>query len=187
MGFFGSRRKTEIYDRSASQVRADLQPIIDNIESLQERIDTIMNHIDVLRGFSTNTVDLSNKSLISDITRICTESLTKAYEIESVITEVADDLMIQMSLKQVSPAAVNASMKSIQLFDAELTECKAQLKIAFLDLGVTTNQAKQIVKKSWQAARASKPIGILKIEKLRNGKEEWDWITDETWQDIRRD
>lgn len=187
MGLFGSKKKTGSFDRSAAQVREALQPIIDEIEVLQEGIDRVTDHIEVLRGFATNRVDLSNKSLIEDLIRLCADYLTKAYEIESLMTEMADDLMIQMSTRQISPAAANASMKSIQFLDEGLRECKAQLKISFLDLGVTTAEAKKIVKTSWEAARASTPIGILKIEKLRNGKEEWDWITDETWRDSKLD
>lgn len=187
MGLFGSRRQPQSFDRTASQVRESLQPVINDIGSLQGEIQTILEYIDRLRGFTSNTVDLSNQALVKDIIRLCTEALAKTYEIESVITEMADDLMIQMASQQVSPASVNASMKSFQVFDEGLRECKSHLKLALLDLGVTTTQAKQIVKSSWATAKANKPIGILKIEKLRDGKEEWDWITDETWRDTQSD
>jgi len=186
MSLFGTRRQPESFDRTASQVRESLQPIINDVETLQEDVQRILEYIDRLLGV-TNTVNLSNTALVKDIIRLCTDALAKTYEIESVMTEMADDLMIQMASKQVSPSSVNASMKSFQMFDEGLRECKSHLKLALLDLGVTTTQAKQIVKSSWATAKANKPIGILKIEKLRNGKEEWDWITDETWRDTQYD
>jgi len=185
MGIFRSNKSNPSFDRSAMQVRESIQPIIDELERLQESVQLILENIDLLRGFTTNSVNLNNKALINELLELCTGSLTKAFEIESVMTEMADDLLIEMTTKQISPHALKASMQSFSAFDEHVDESKAHLKLALIDLGVNTTQAREIIKKAWGDAKKSKPIGILKLEKLRGGKEEWDWITEETWKDTR--
>ena len=185
MGIFRSKKLPVSFDRSALQVRESIQPIIDDVESLQESVQLIIGNLDVLRGLTTDSVNLSNKALISELVELCTSSLTKAFEIDSVMHEMADDLLIQMTTKQISPHALKASMDSFSVFGDVVMESKANLKLALIDLGVTTPQARKIIKKAWGDAKKSKPIGILKLEKMRGGKEEWDWITDETWRDTR--
>jgi hypothetical protein len=185
MGIFRSNKSNPSFNRSAMQVRESIQPIINELERLQESVQLILENIDLLRGFTTKSVNLSNKALINELVVLCTGSLTKAFEIESVMTEMADDLMIEMSTKQISPHALKASMQSFSAFGDHVDESKAHLKLALIDLGVNTTQAREIIKKAWGDAKKSKPIGILKLEKLRGGKEEWDWITEETWKDTR--
>jgi len=183
MGIFRSKKSNPAFDRSALQVRESLQSIIDEIEGLQESVHSILENIERLRSFTTNSVNLSNKALIKDLVKLCTDSLTQAFEIESVMTEMADDLLIEMTTKQISPHALKASMQSFSVFSDHVDESKAHLKLALIDLGVDVTQARKIIKKAWGDAKNSKPIGILKLEKMRGGKEEWDWITEETWKD----
>ena len=185
MGIFRSNKPNPSFDRSAMQVRETIQPIIDELERLQESVQLILDNIDLLRGYTTNSVNLTNKALITDLIDLCTSSFTKAFEIDSVMYEMADDLLIQMTTKQISPHALKASMESFSVFDDHVTESKAHLKLALIDLGVNTTQAREIIKKAWGDAKNLKPIGILKLEKMRGGKEEWDWITEETWKDTR--
>ena len=185
MGIFRSKKPPVSFDRSALQVRESIQPIIDDVESLQESVQLILGNLNVLRGLTPDSVNLSNKALINELVELCTSSLTKAFEIESMMTEMADDLLIEMTTKQISPHALKASMQSFSVFDDHVTESKAHLKLALIDLGVNTTQAREIIKKAWGDAKNLKPIGILKLEKMRGGKEEWDWITEETWKDTR--
>ena len=185
MGIFRSNKPNPSFDRSAIQVRETIQPIIDELERLQESVQLVLDNIDLLRGYTTNSVNLTNKALITDLINLCTSSFTKAFEIDSVMHEMADDLLIQMTTKQISPYALKASMESFSVFGDHVMESKANLKLAMIDLGVTTPEARKIIKKAWGDAKKSKPIGILKLEKMRGGKEEWDWITDETWRDTR--
>jgi hypothetical protein len=47
---------------------------------------------------------------MNELVELCTSSLTKAFEIGSIMTEMADDLLIEMTTKQISPQAFKAEI-----------------------------------------------------------------------------
>jgi hypothetical protein len=47
---------------------------------------------------------------MNELVELCTSSLTKAFEIGSIMTEMADDLLIEMTTKQISPQALKAEI-----------------------------------------------------------------------------
>jgi hypothetical protein len=160
---FRKQRSTQGWTVSAEQLRAEFQVFIDEIDSLSRRIDDLE----------------ADKYAISATYR---EFLRDIFVFVSVSTETAEDLMLLIGQRAISPPAANAAMQSLGVFQDSIDGFKARVVNGLLGLNVNAKDARWIVEDAWTQAKARRPGGLSLIEERRKGAKEWDWITEDSWK-----
>jgi len=163
VGYFRRSRPAPGWVISAEQLRSDFQVLASEIESISQRLDVVE----------------SDKYAVPSMYR---DLLTDIFIFTSVSTETTDELKKLIDYRAVSPPAAHAAMQSINMFLDHIEEFKVRVKDGLLELEVTSDQAREIVKDAWKRAKSKRPVGLETIETQRGGKEEWDWIDEQTWR-----